>query len=379
VRPVILRLRRREIRVSPLPARTIVGGWRSAWRVELGGESREVWLEVRPPGTPLDAAALEPWASDASTILGLPLAMATGLALRAPPLRSRRLAASLPRLQATYTSMFPELKQVPLRAGRRPGPPLPALAPRRASALFFSGGIDSFHSLLSHRDETGLLIAVRGFDVGAKDDALWSQVRQHVAAVAAETACGLVEVTTGVRRLLRDHVSWEMSHGAVMAWIATLIAPLASRVRIASSYRHGAIPWGSHPDLDPLWSSEALEIEHDGAEHSRARKAEDLAREPLALRHLRVCWQNRGGPYNCGVCRKCTTTRVLLHAVGALDRCATLHGVPTPEEIDRLPAERPTTRLYLDEALEAYRRLRPDALQREALERRLARAAPAPA
>lgn len=376
---MILGLRRRDVRITPRPVRALAGGWRCAWRVAVAGATRDVRVDLRPPAGAPDAPGLEPWVSDASAILGLPLAMAAGLPLRTPPLRSRRLAASLPRIQAAYTAMFPALKPVPVRSGRRPGPPLPALPARRGTALFFSGGIDSFHSLVAHRGDTDLLVAVRGFDVTAGDDALWSLVRPRLVAVAAETGCGFLEVATNVRSLLRRHVSWEVAHGAVMAWIATLLAPLASRVRIASSHRRGAIPWGSHPDLDPLWSTEAVEIEHDGAEHTRAHKAEDLGRDPLAMAHLRVCWQNRGGPYNCGVCRKCTTTRVLLHAVGALERCATLRGTPTPDEIDRLEAERPTTRLYLEEALEAYRRLRPDAPQRAALERRLARATSAPA
>jgi hypothetical protein len=146
------------------------------------------------------------------------------------------------------------------------------------------------------------------------------------------------------------------------------------RALIAATHRREqAVAWGSHPDLDPLWSTEALEIVHDGTGASRAEKAARLAGEPEAMRHLRVCWQNPDGAYNCGVCRKCVVARVTLDSVGALERCATLHGVPSPEEIEKLEVELVTTRGYLESARDAYRRTRPAAPQLAAIERALAR------
>ena len=86
-----------------------------------------------------------------------------------------------------------------------------------------------------------------------------------------------------------------------------------------------APPWGSHPLLDPLWSTEDIEFTHDGCEALRSAKIKAIARAPLALSTLRVCWANEQAEYNCGRCEKCLRTMIALHVVGALDRCTTFN------------------------------------------------------
>jgi hypothetical protein len=76
------------------------------------------------------------------------------------------------------------------------------------------------------------------------------------------------------------------------------------------------IPLGSHPMLDPLWSTKAVEILHDGCEASRLDKVRCIQGDPLARKLLRVCWRNVGREMNCGVCEKCVRTRICLEIVG---------------------------------------------------------------
>src|SRR5262249_976947 len=77
---------------------------------------------------------------------------------------------------------------------------------------------------------------------------------------------------------------------------------------------------GCHPGLDPLWSTETLEFVHAGAEARKSDKIPVIAASPLALRVLRVCWENRNGAYNCGRCEKSLRTMVLLDLHGVLDK-----------------------------------------------------------
>ena len=56
-----------------------------------------------------------------------------------------------------------------------------------------------------------------------------------------------------------------------------------------------------------------------GCEASRLDKLDVVAREPAARHSLRVCWENRGGAYNCGRCEKCLRTMVAMDALGVLD------------------------------------------------------------
>jgi hypothetical protein len=82
------------------------------------------------------------------------------------------------------------------------------------------------------------------------------------------------------------------------------------------------MPWGSHPVIDPLWSSENMEIIHDGANADRVTKIMDtIALYPEALRLLRVCVNKRGGSGNCGFCVKCIRTMTALEMAGVLRSC----------------------------------------------------------
>jgi hypothetical protein len=77
------------------------------------------------------------------------------------------------------------------------------------------------------------------------------------------------------------------------------------------------LPRGSHPQLDPLWSTERVEVVHDYAELDRAGKLAAIVRDrPGLLEHLHVCFTPDSAE-NCGRCAKCLLTMACLQAAGA--------------------------------------------------------------
>jgi hypothetical protein len=64
----------------------------------------------------------------------------------------------------------------------------------------------------------------------------------------------------------------------------------------------------------------------------RTEKIAALVSDPVAMRYLRVCWQQEAGEYNCGRCPKCIRTMATLRAYDALEDCATF-----PSRIDPRP------------------------------------------
>jgi hypothetical protein len=136
---------------------------------------------------------------------------------------------------------------------------------------------------------------------------------------------------------MTDHyVSEQFNHGTLLAAVAYLLSPTIGTVYIPSTHDYSQLfPWGSHPILDPLWSTEATTIIHDGCDALRLEKTAVIAKHEVALRHLRVCW---GGEYNCGACNKCVRTIISLQALGALERCTIFKRGPfMPAEVARLP------------------------------------------
>ena len=290
--------------------------------ITLGDQEYPVWF-----------TASEGLGSEADFLLPLTLfpTMVMGSRLKLPGEVSPRLLSTVSRIQDIFRlwgagSRKKELQRVPVDARARGRP-----AGRGSGvACFFSGGIDSFYTLLKRRDEVTHLVFVHGFDIALADQALRAQASRMAREVATELGKSLIEVETNLRSFSDALVGWQKYHGAALASVALLFQHRFRKVLIAATHSYGdLIPWGSHPLLDPLWSTELTEIEHDGCEATRAEKAADISEYGLAMDWLRVCFKNPNGAYNCGRCKKCTLTMVNLRVAGVLERCKTL-----PNDID---------------------------------------------
>lgn len=198
-------------------------------------------------------------------------------------------------------------------------PPIAPVANGR-TGLFFTGGVDSFYSLLRSGMEIDDLVYVFGFDVRLREADRFEDVRSHLEAVAAASGKPLVIVRTN----LRDHplfgqFDWGYTHGGALAAVAHALTGVSAMV-ISSSYaRASAHPWGSHWQSDPLWSSETLQMIHFGEEVLRSDKLTQIAGNSLVQRHLRVCWKNSDNHMNCCRCEKCVRTMLALHTCGKLE------------------------------------------------------------
>jgi hypothetical protein len=245
-----------------------------------------------------------------------------------PELRSG-LETAMGFIQAWYG---PERKPVQIEA--KIGSRLPLrLTPERAGS-FFSGGVDSLATLRSNRlnfalDHPSSIrdgILVHGFDVGGRirgatsEQAIFERALASASAIAEEARLTLVPIYTNVRHLDDNVKFWEFEfHGAALASVAHALSHRLSSVSIASTYDIPNLkPWGSHPLLDPNYSSIDLRIRHDGLRLSRLNKVRLVADWNVALQNLRVCTANSPEKLNCGMCEKCIRTMTELLVVGKL-------------------------------------------------------------
>ena len=237
---------------------------------------------------------------------------------------SPKLLESIRTLSYIYCSWHSSLQMVNLE---KAAPVKKIDKKEQRVGVFFSGGLDSFYTFLKHRDEITDLIFVHGFDISLDNNDLHEKATAMVRDIGAYFEKRVIEVKTNLRlSFIEQYVGWGiMGHGPALTCIGHLLYPYFQRIYIASSrsYQDLFPPWGSHPLLDPLWSSETLEFVHDGCEATRLQKVVSISKFDKALQSLRVCYENRDGTYNCGQCRKCLSTMIDLSIVGALDRCTT--------------------------------------------------------
>ncbi len=75
--------------------------------------------------------------------------------------------------------------------------------------------------------------------------------------------------------------------------------------------------------LNPMLSTEQIDIITDGAQYLRTQKTENIAKYEPTQRYLNVCvdhWANHGTAVNCGFCTKCLRTLIAIESLGLLDK-----------------------------------------------------------
>jgi len=225
------------------------------------------------------------------------------------------------------------------------------------SALFLTGGVDSMHILRMNRYRypsdhpaafrDAVYVAHLSFLEYAHERSartLNLTARQTRVVRAVGEACGLepVFLESNFRLLEQEaYLVLPQDQGVNLSAAAHALLPRIGSVSLAASLDAQFLPrWGTHPLLDPHYSSSALEFRHEGAGYTRFEKVADLASWDVARKNLLVCFEGplEPGRLNCGECEKCLRTMTALLAVGALDATSAFSGdTVTAEKIEKMP------------------------------------------
>ncbi len=197
----------------------------------------------------------------------------------------------------------------------------------------FSAGVDSFYTVLSHKDHpcpskrvTHLLLAVNGAaatGVNAERDRKWFDEEMRLfTPLAEELGCKLIGVNSNVSLLNHYRKLLKGGSGITTSSFVHALRKLFGTYYWASTYEADVLEFRSddlgyvEPFFLPLLSVEGLRFYHSGSEVNRMEKVEYIADNETVQKGLTVC----GGPKSCGICFKCTRTMAELYAVGKLDR-----------------------------------------------------------
>lgn len=297
---------------------------------ETGSERHRISFQSDTPVLPAAEAAL------AASLLPA-MSLGGGLSLEAPvSARILRNQREFQAIQSLWSSRWPN-EPHPLREIEVSAPSRVAPGPEQGGrvATFFSGGVDSWATILGNPEVTDLIF-VRGLDLvpgWPQHRDLADEVESRLRATAPELGLPLHVVTTDVRTFSDPLLRWESFCPSVEAAIALFFEPLFERVVIANDSQYGKqAQVGASWQVDHLWSSEGLTIEDWGGRFGRVERLRRIADHPLVQETLRVCWMNPDGAYNCGRCGKCLATMIGLEAIGARGKIRTF-----PPELDLEP------------------------------------------
>ncbi len=193
---------------------------------------------------------------------------------------------------------------------------------------FFTAGVDSFYTYLKKKptkDKITHLILVHGFDIPLENTSFFKDVTKTIEKIAKAEKVVPVILETNIGKIVEQRLIWEFSHGGALAAIALVLRSGLKQVFISDAVKNDELfPYGTHPHVNKLWSTETLSVDSVGGEYNRSEKIHHvIAKSPLALTYLRVCTQNIKGKYNCSRCHKCLMTMIYLYSEGVLKNAKT--------------------------------------------------------
>lgn len=201
----------------------------------------------------------------------------------------------------------------------------------KRAGFFFSSGVDSLTNLRLNRLNLSLdhpasfkdALVVYGMNIESDNRIeTFDQRLELMSEVASDARINLIPVYTNIRYLDEDSQFFQQQfHSAILAASAHAFAKRLTDVSISSSFEiSNLFPWGSHPLLEPNYSSHDLCITHDGNELTRLDKIRIIADWNVGLQNINICYSNWPGK-NCCRCDKCCRAMLSLLALGALERC----------------------------------------------------------
>lgn len=237
---------------------------------------------------------------------------------------------------------------IPVEAGTRArakGPKVPR------AGMVMSGGMDSLAALglnqaNYHKDHPCRVkdsFFLHGFDIGGVVERgakfhVFDRAVEAITRITDDAGTTLVPVYTNIRHLCDERELWlDSFFGAVLAAMAHSFADRISLMFIGSSYDIPNLhPCGSHPLLDPEYSSWGMRIRHRDYELSRLEKIKIVSEWDVAFQNFRVCLANVPDQLNCGKCEKCVRTMTELTALGLLHKTRAFDADEvSPEDISR--------------------------------------------
>lgn len=314
--------------VESSPSPLLEGSVRLSARVRAGNqEGLDLWFDVPEALAGAGAERGEAWLS-----LLLPWAAERGEDLTIPLPVDPMLLDRSQDLQHAWKSWRGWPRAIGVDAPAADSPPAGS-----QRAVFFSGGVDSFFTLLRsvreepeaespepHYPRIDSLITVWGFDIPLTRPDDFADLRRLVERSAKAFGKRSVFVATNLKAIEAIGAGWgKVYHGPALAAVAHLLSDRFREVFIASTHDYSRMkPWGSHALTDPLFSSSRLRIVYDGAGTVRSEKVRRVVSNPTAAQAVRVCWEE-GRAGNCSACAGCLRTMATIDVLGLKSQAPT--------------------------------------------------------
>ncbi len=195
-----------------------------------------------------------------------------------------------------------------------------SVAPQQGEAVCFSGGVDSFHTLMNVGSPK-YLVRAEPADPSSRLVEDYRLSRERIAKVA--NGVGAIPVT--IKFNVIEHPSYRIhddndGYTGTLACMGHLLSPHIGSIFISSSHhKDDPAVLGCRWQTDPLFSTTRLQVHHTYVDFRRRDKVAAIADWHLAQENLFVCFEKLGSNRNCSRCEKCIRTMLDLYLLGKLE------------------------------------------------------------
>lgn len=198
-------------------------------------------------------------------------------------------------------------------------------AKKRGTITTFTGGVDSFYTLLTKLNEIDTILYCINYDVFESQQHLLKMQLQTIKNVAHDLKKNVIICRTNQRSILQwsnigylkdishkyDNDLWGyFIHGPCIFSNAYNLSLEYNKLYIPSSHpKTSNYLWGSSFHIDHFYSSSFLDIVHHG-DCTRVHKIRQIItiNKNICFKYLKVCYSNSNQKYNCSKCEKCKRT-----------------------------------------------------------------------
>ncbi len=304
--------------ISQMRLDSTAGDGRASVQVDFGGHVRSLWYSFDRAHTQF----IDLDCYDAFVIGLFPEAMNLGCDLTVDGAVSSDLIVGIRYYMHVMRALFPELKIIKLKCKKTL--PNQGYAGERRTISSFSGGIDSFCTLLENclqpmpdGDRVSCLLFANVGSHGRSESGyrLFEKRLIRVQAAARDLELPLLVVNSNLDSFYS--LAFEKSHCARTVSCIMLFQALFQRHLVPSTNAYADFgPDGSMPIADHLLSTRATQVVHDGAQHSRIEKSRKIADWSTARKWLYVCTRDTPDAGNCSQCDKCIRAMLTFELLG---------------------------------------------------------------
>lgn len=192
--------------------------------------------------------------------------------------------------------------------------------------MCFSGGVDSYSTLISRMEEKPDLVTIWGADIDFENEKGWEVVKDFVQKVGMERGLKNVLIRTAVRRFIDNSELEKQYHDILKGdwWLVMQhgigllgnFAPYAYKYKLKTIYipstftKYDNFVCASNPNIDNNLKFGNTSVFHEGYEYTRQDKVKnicDYVKKTKDKIKIRTCFRSLDGD-NCCKCPKCYMT-----------------------------------------------------------------------